>query len=117
MPTSLINSEVMMKQFDKLVDKFVEVSKPVRDLAQALGTLAESVGTLSKNVAVLAHNQHVHHSMIIQMWNVQQIFFKKAADNALDMSLPDIDMSQSPTDENGSAPRPASVKGLKPKAN
>lgn len=94
-----LTAEDMMKLLDKAFDRAVELSKPVKDLADGVKSLAENVEKLAMNLAIIAHNQAVHHHMIQQIMGVQQIIFKKITEHSLDTTLPKIDLDESKKDE------------------
>ncbi len=82
----------------KLLDRAVEMSKPVQELAdsikqlaQGLHDVAQSVEKLTKNVATLAQKQAAHHRMIAHMHLVQQVIMRRMSEGGADTSLPDID--------------------------
>ena len=83
-------AEDAMKLLDKAFDKAVAMTKPVQDLAAGLKSCAEGLEKLAMNLAVVAHNQAVHHQMIMQMWNVNQLILRKLNEHALDTSLPEV---------------------------
>lgn len=76
---------------DRIFDKAVEMTKPVKALAQGVQACAEQMRNIAHAVAILAHNQAVHHHMIGQMWQVQQQIFKKLSEHSMNMEMPDID--------------------------
>lgn len=88
----------------KLLDKAIEATKPVKELFSTLKDLVANVEKLANELAIITHNQHVHHHMISQMWNVQQALFKKMTEGGPDMSLPDIDSPKSKKDEPNKGP-------------
>lgn len=97
---------------DRIFDKAIEATKPVQALAAGLRACAEQLQKIGQTVAVIAHNQAVHHHMIQQMWGVQQHIFRKLHDNALDMSMPDVDAPKKvdPKDEAALARKKAADK-------
>lgn len=76
---------------DRIFDKAVEMTKPVKALALGLQACADQMKNIATAVAVLAHNQAVHHHMIQQMWGVQQHIFKKLSEHSMNMDMPDIE--------------------------
>lgn len=76
---------------DKIFDRAVEMTKPVKALATGLHACAEQMKNIAHAVAVLAHNQNLHHHMIQQMWGVQQHIFKKLGEHSMNMEMPDIE--------------------------
>lgn len=78
---------------DRIFDKAVEMTKPVRVLAQGVQACAEQMRNIAHAVAILAHNQQIHHNMIGQMWQVQQQIFRKLSEHSMNMEMPDIDAS------------------------
>jgi hypothetical protein len=73
----------------KLLDKTIEMTKPVQALASSLKACAESLEKLASNLAIVARNQAVHHHMILQMWATHQVILRKLNEHSLDTSLPD----------------------------
>ena len=82
--------EMRMKFLDKVIDNAVNMSKPVKDLADSVKTCAEHLKTLAETMTVIAYNQAAHHKLIMQMWSVQQTIFAKLQENSLDSKMPDI---------------------------
>lgn len=89
-----LTAEDMMKLLDKAFDRAIELSKPIKDLANNVKTLAEHVEKIAMNLAVIAHNQAVHHHMIQQINGAQQALFKKLTEHSLDTSLPKIELAK-----------------------
>jgi len=76
---------------DRVFDKAVEATRTVKMLALGLHACAEQLGHVAEAVAVLAHNQRVHHGVMQQMWQMQQVIFKKLNENSMNMEMPDIE--------------------------
>jgi hypothetical protein len=76
---------------DRIFDKAVEATRPIKDLAEGLKAVAEQLVNLGQAVAVIAHNQAVHHHIIQQMYGMQMHIHKKLTEHSMDMSMPDID--------------------------
>jgi len=74
----------------KFLDKAIEMSKSVQELAGSVKQLAQSIEKLTKNVAALAQNQAAHHRMIAHMHLVQQVIIRRMSEGGADTSLPDI---------------------------
>lgn len=107
-----LKAEDLIKLLDRGFDRAVELTKPVQDLADGLHALADGLAKLTVHVGIIAHNQMVHHSMIQQMWGVQQAIFRKLNANALDTSMPEIDKPEKidPKDEAAVARKKAADK-------
>jgi len=97
---------------ERVLDKAIEATKPIQELAGGLKACAVELTRLGQAVAVLAHNQAVHHHIIQQMYSFQQHFFKKMSEHSMDMSMPDIDTPKKvdPKDEAAAAKRKAENK-------
>ncbi len=83
----------LFEELDKLVDKVIVASKPIQQLAAAVGTVAVTLEKLAADVAVIAHNQDVHQHVIRQIWNIQQQIFAQLADRTVNVKMPDIDLT------------------------
>jgi len=83
----------------KLLDRAIELSRPVQVLAEAVAQLAlslqkvsQGVEKVAKNVGLLAQQQAAHHRMIAHIHLVQQVIMRRLAEGGIDTSLPDIDV-------------------------
>jgi hypothetical protein len=77
----------------KFFDKAVEMTKPVKSLADGLKTCAETIERIASNLAIVAYNQAVHYQLIMQMWDIQQEIYKKLNEYSFDVKMPDIKAS------------------------
>lgn len=95
-----LEAEDMMKLLDRAFDKAVEMTTPVKALAEGLKACAAGIEKVASTLAIVAHNQSLHHKMIIQMWETHELILKRAKDSALDTSMPGLSDDKSKTKPN-----------------
>lgn len=81
----------MMKMFDRFVNKSVVASSAIQSLADAIKQVAISVEKLTMHFSIVSQNQDIHHRLISQMWQVQQILLQKLNERSMDMAFPEIE--------------------------
>lgn len=88
-----------MRLFDDVLDKAIEFSKPVKELANAVKELAQQTQKLATNVVILAYNQQIHSEAIAKIGQTQAEIFKKLNEGVVDTSMPDIDTAPTSSTE------------------
>jgi len=71
-----------------LIDKFIETSKPIKELAKSIVTCVDETKKLMSTIVMLVNTQQVHNQMIAMLFNNQKEIVKKLSEGAIDMSMP-----------------------------
>lgn len=84
---------IIMKFLDEALDRAIKFSAPVKKLVETINILCDTTTQLTHTLANVLHNQRLHAYAINQLALTQAAILKKLNDNALDTSMPDIDVT------------------------